>query len=327
MSKGKHLQRARSNNGLAGAAARSERNLLEVIQEALPRLSSAERKVAQAVLKDPTWTIDASMAAAARAADVSEPTVMRFCTAIGCDGFRSFRLRLAQSLAFGVPATHSVIRPGDAESDLTTKIFDYTIQSLDRARRSLDMEAIRRAIDLLSEARRIEFFGHGASNIIAQDAQQKFPLFGVPCTAHIDSHQQFMAAAMLGAGDVAVAISNTGHTTSVVECARMTRENGAAVIGITGSHGPLSDQCTVAIIVDTPENTDLYTPTISRIAGLVVIDLLAVGVAIRHDGAYMKKLQKMKRGLTAMRTAPIHVDNEPRSSPSDPHAGVETDGP
>jgi DNA-binding MurR/RpiR family transcriptional regulator len=282
-------------------------SLLDVIQQRVPELRQSERKVAEAVLRDPSWAIHATMADTSRAAGVSDPTVMRFCGAIGCESFQAFRLRLAQSLAYGVPATHSVIRPGDSESAVAKKLFDYTMSSLDRARRSLDLHAVRRAIDLLAKARRIEFYGNGASNIIGQDAQQKFPLFGVPCIAHADSHQQFMSAAMLTVGDVAVAVSNTGQTTAVIECARRARRNGAAVIGITGGHGPLEEQCTVTIIVETLENTDLYTPTISRIAGLVVIDLLAIGVALRHDRPYIKKLQGMKRGLAAMRTAPLQL--------------------
>jgi len=70
---------------------------------------------------------------------------------------------------------------------------------------------------LREKARRIDFFGFGASGIIALDAQQKFPLFGVPCLAHTDSHQQFTAAAMTQPGDVAVAIPNTGNTIAIID--------------------------------------------------------------------------------------------------------------
>lgn len=297
-------------------------NLLDLIEQRLPGLSQSERRVAQAVLRDPSWAIHASMAATARAAGVSDPTVMRFCAAVDCESFKDFQLRLAQSLAFGVPATHSVIRPGDTEVAVAEKLFDYTMSSLDRARRSLDLVAVRQAVDLLARARRIEFYGHGASAILGQDAQQKFPLFGVPCIAHADSHQQFMSAAMLAPGDVAVAISNTGQTASVIECARRARENGAAVIGITGQHGPLSQHCTVTIVVETLENTDLYTPTISRIAGLVLIDLLAIGVALRHDRPYITKLQDMKRALTALRT-PLPAREPPPVLPATTRDGGE----
>ena len=281
--------------------------------------------MAGAVLRDPAWAIQASMASIACSAGVSDPTVVRFCSAIRCESFKTFQLRLAQSLAFGVPATHSAIRPGDSDAAVASKLFDYTMSSLDRARRSLDLGAVRKAIDLLSRARRIEFYGHGASSIIGLDAQQKFPLFGVPCSAHPDSHQQFMSAAMLCPGDVAVAVSHTGQTGSVIECARRARENGAAVIGITGVPGPLSEHCTVTLLVDTLENTDLYTPSTSRIAGLVVIDLLAIGVALRHDRAYIQRLQEMKRSLTAMRTAPVRPRvasiGEPPVPPADEEGG------
>jgi RpiR family carbohydrate utilization transcriptional regulator len=310
--------RSTSRRSTGPPGARRAANLLDVIEQHLPGLRDSERKVGEAVLRDPAWAIHASMAATARAAGVSDPTVMRFCAAVGCESFQGFRLRLAQSLAFGVPATHSVIRPGDSEAEVASKLFDYTMTSLDRARRSLDMMAVRRAIELLSRARRIEFYGHGASGIICQDAQQKFPLFGVPCIAHADGHQQFMSASMLGPGDVAVVVSNTGQTSSVVECARRARASGAAVIGICGTRGLLAGECTVTIVVETLENTDLYTPTTSRIAGLVVIDLLAIGVALRHDPSYIKKLQDMKRGLTAMRTAPIGTAEPRPVAPPEP---------
>jgi RpiR family carbohydrate utilization transcriptional regulator len=134
------------------------------------------------------------------------------------------------------------------------------------------------------------------------DAQQKFPLFGVPCLAHTDSHQQFMAAAMMHTGDVAVAISNTGQSVGIIQVARVAGKNGATVIGISGRNGGLVRHCDIGLIVETLENTDIYTPTISRIAGLVVIDILATSVALRRDAAHDAKLSEMKKGLAAMRS-------------------------
>ena len=46
----------------------------------------------------------------------------------------------------------------------------------------------------------------------------------------------------------------------------------------------------------------MYTPTISRIAGLVVIDILATAVALRRDAAHDAKLSQMKKDLAAMRS-------------------------
>jgi RpiR family carbohydrate utilization transcriptional regulator len=279
----------------------SAQNILEVVRTRHPALRRSERKVADAVLSDPRRVLGSTLAETARIAAVSQPTVIRFCAAVGCAGYPDFKLRLAQSLVLGTPATHSALLGTDPPAAVVEKIFDYTLTSLDWARHHLDRAAVERAVGLLEQARRIEFFGLGASGIVAQDAQQKFPLFGVPCGAQADSHQQLMTAAMLRPGDVAVAISNTGATRSIVEIAGIARAGGAAVIGITGTPSPLLDVCDVALIVETLENTELYTPTISRIAALVIVDVLATAVALRRDEEHHHRLARMKRRLAELR--------------------------
>ncbi len=277
-------------------------NVLEVVRTTHAQLRKSERKVADFVLAHPREVLGATVAETADFAEVSQPTVIRFCTAVGCLGFQDFKLRLAHSLALGTPATHSVLSEDDSPPTVVEKIFDYTISSLDWARHHIDRGAIEAAVAILEKARSIEFFGFGASGIVASDAQQKFPLFGVPCGAQPDSHQQIMAATMMGPGDVAVVISNTGRTRSILDVARTARENGAQVIGITGSRSPLVDDCDVALIVETLDNTNIYTPTISRIAALVVIDILSTAVALRRNDERLQRFQTMKQRLNELRT-------------------------
>ncbi|MFL4910643.1 SIS domain-containing protein [Streptomyces sp. MMS24-I2-30] len=276
-------------------------NILVAISRAMPDLRQSERRVASVVLEDPDRVTGLSMAALAKAAETSEPTVMRFCTGVGCEGYQAFKLRLAQALALGIPAMHSAISAGDQPGELVQKILDHTITSLDHVRTSIDAVAVEAAIDALAAATEILFIGFGASGIIAQDAEQKFPLFGVPCRASSDAHQQVIAASMLKQGSACVAISNTGRTRFVTDVARLARQNGATVIGITGSKNDLYDACDIGVVVSTEENTDFYTPTLSRIAALVIIDILATGVALRQPSEYLTRLQQMKEQLTAMR--------------------------
>lgn len=277
------------------------RNIIEVIRTLRPELRKSDRKVADVVLEDPRRILNATVGETAALAEVSQPTVLRFSTAIGCNGFQDFKIRLAQSLALGTPATHSVLLDTDEPEVVAEKIFDYTMTSLDWARSRLDKAALHKAIDILAAARSIEFFGFGASGIVARDAQQKFPLFGVPCGAQLDSHQQVMVATMMNPGDVAFMISNTGTTRSIIEIARIARENGASVIGLTGSDSPLASYCDVPLVVETLENTNMYTPTISRIAALVVIDILSTSVAMRRPAEEQARIHRMKRQLSDIR--------------------------
>jgi RpiR family carbohydrate utilization transcriptional regulator len=276
--------------------------LLGTIAARLPALRRSEEKVASLILRDPVAALDHNMAGLADAAGVSEPTVMRFCSAIGFDGFRTFKIALAQTIALGLPITHSAIRPDDSPAELCDKIFDHTISSLDRARRTLDPGAVGAAVDLLAQATDVLFVGFGASGIIAEDAQQKFPLFGIPCQAPADFHQQFIAASMSTARTVTVAISHTGRTHETIRVALAAREAGGRVITITGDEGPLSAHADVDIRLSTFEDTDLLTPMVSRLAGLVVIDVLATAVALRSPQEHLDRISRMKDALARMRS-------------------------
>ncbi|GAA5066292.1 RpiR family carbohydrate utilization transcriptional regulator [Thermocatellispora tengchongensis] len=275
--------------------------LLERITRSMPTMRKSERKVGEVVLAAPGRAMNFTMAECAEAAGVSEPTVMRFCSSIGCDGFQDFRIQLAQTMALGLPVTHSAITADDTAGDLAEKIFNHTISSLDRARRNLDQDSVERAIQALLAAESVLFVGFGASGIIAQDAQQKFPLFGVPCDAPADFHQQFIAASVSGPRTVTFAISNTGHTAETLTVAREAKSAGSTVIALVGSDSPLADLADIALKAVTFEDTDIYTPSTSRLAGLVVIDILATGVAMRRGPEHQEKIRRMKSRLATMR--------------------------
>lgn len=279
----------------------SGQNIIEIIRHSLPDLRKSERKVAERVLENPGRILNATLAEAAAHSDVSEPTVIRFCVAIGCTGYQELKLRLAHSLALGTTATHSVLSRDDTTEALVDKIFGYTMTSLDWAKNRLDTEALGAAIATLSNARSIEFFGLGASGIVAIDAQQKFPLFGVPCGAQADTHQQLMTASMMRPGDVAVVFSNTGQTLAMIEVAKAARESGATIIGVSGSRSPLLDHCNIALLVETLDNTDIYTPTTSRIAALVVVDILSAAVGLRRGPKHGARFETMKQLLRNQR--------------------------
>lgn len=246
------------------------KNLLEAISQSLDDLRKSDRKVANVILSDPAKATEYKLAELAKIAEVSEPTVIRFCSAIGCDGFQDMKIRLARSLAFGLSASHSQISDEDSLDEVIGKIFDYNLSSLDWARSKLDFQAFELASERILKAKTLHFVGLGASSIVALDAQQKFPLFGIPCNAVVDVHQMIIAASMMGPDDVLVSISNTGSTREIAQTTRVAKEHGASTIGITGLESPLLRYCDVPIVVETLENTNLYTPTISRVAALVV---------------------------------------------------------
>jgi RpiR family transcriptional regulator, carbohydrate utilization regulator len=291
----------------------SPARLLQQISSNLPTMRKSESKVGDVVLREPAVVVGSTVASLARAAAVSEPTVIRFCASLGFDGFQAFRMHLAQAMALGLPISHSAIRVDDSVTALTAKIFDHSIHALDQARTGLDAKAMTTAVQAILHASEVLFVGLGASGVIAQDAQQKFALFARPCTAPMDPHQQYIAAATSGPETVVVAISNTGRTSTIIEVARQARARGAVVIAMTGAAGPLSAESDIVLIVNTDEDTNLYTPTVSRLAGLVVIDVLATSVALAMGDEHLTDLQHMKEGLALFRAN----DREHAADPAD----------
>src|SRR6187431_1627295 len=99
---GERQMRSRKPEHVVGEAySKPIPDILSQIKDSYGELRPAERRVADVVLADVTFSVDASNAEIARRAEVSEPTVTRFCRAIGCDGVRDFKLKLAQSVVVG----------------------------------------------------------------------------------------------------------------------------------------------------------------------------------------------------------------------------------
>ncbi|BEM58316.1 transcriptional regulator HexR [Serratia marcescens] len=276
-------------------------NTLDKIQSHLELLSKSERKVAEVILASPQTAIHSSIATLARMADVSEPTVNRFCRRLDTKGFPDFKLHLAQSLANGTPYVNRNVEEDDSVDSYTSKIFESVMASLDTVKANLDIAAINRAVDLLTQAKKISFFGLGASAAVAHDAMNKFFRFNIPVVYFDDIVMQRMSCMNSGEGDVVVLISHTGRTKNLVEMAHLARENDATVLAITSRDTPLAQAATLALLLDVPEDTDVYMPMVSRIAQLTLIDVLATGFTLRRGAKFRDNLKRVKEALKESR--------------------------
>ncbi|CNC40273.1 TPA: MurR/RpiR family transcriptional regulator [Yersinia enterocolitica] len=276
-------------------------NTLENIQNNLDLLSKSERKVAEVILASPQTAIHSSIATLAKLANVSEPTVNRFCRRLDTKGFPDFKLHLAQSLANGTPYVNRNVEEDDSVSAYTGKIFESTMASLDMVKNNLDIAAINRAVDLLTQAKKISFFGLGASAAVAHDAMNKFFRFNIPVIYFDDIVMQRMSCMNSSEGDIVVLISHTGRTKSLVELAHLARENDATVIAITTRDTPLANEATLPLLLDVPEDTDMYMPMVSRIAQLTLIDVLATGFTLRRGAKFRDNLKRVKDALKESR--------------------------
>lgn len=276
-------------------------NLINVISDSLPNLNKSESKVAKVILSDPDSATQSSIANLAKRAGVSEPSVNRFCKRFNAVGFPDFKLKLAMSLASGIRFVNRNVDPKDDVTSYTPKIIDSTISNLALIRDNISHDRVNQVVDSLIQAKRIYFFGLGASGAVARDAENKFFRFNLPVSCHDDVLMQRMLASTGTTGDVFFIISHTGRTKEIVEVAEIARRNGSTVIALTASDTPLAEQSSITLYVDVPENTDEYMPMSSRIVHLVILDVLTTGVTLRRGPDFLPHLEKIKNSLKSTR--------------------------
>ncbi|MDO5058621.1 MAG: SIS domain-containing protein [Neisseria sp.] len=274
--------------------------MLSKISESLAELSGAERKVAECALAEPKWFVHAAVAEIAEKATVSQPTVIRFCRSLGYKGLPEFKLALSANIGHeGTPFVHEELNADDDMGDVMEKVLGNTAASLLGMRRFLREDELEKAIAMLTHARRIEFYGVGNSGIVAQDAQHKFFRFGMSTVAYSDPHIQLMAASVLTAQDVLVVVSHSGSSIELLDAVSIAKQNNASVIAITRADSALAHLADCVLNVTSQEDGGRYTPMVSRILKLAVIDILAIGLALRLGETASLQLEKGKRSLSS----------------------------
>jgi DNA-binding MurR/RpiR family transcriptional regulator len=292
-----------------------DRGVLISIRAALPGLRPAERRVAQAVLDDPVAIAGRSISVLAAQCRTSGATVLRFCRAIGYAHYPDLRIALARAIGraeadngSGVTLTGD-ISPTDSLEQIVAKITYSDARAIEDTAATLDLAALSRAIDAVAGARRVDIYGIGASGFVAQDLHQKLHRIGLVSSVWPDPHAALTSAALLGPGDVAIAISHTGTTIDTIEALRLAAAGGATTIAITNfGRSPLTDHARHVLTTAARETTFRSGATASRIAQLAVIDCLFVGVAQR---SYARTMDALERTYAAVQSRRVST-REPR---------------
>ncbi|MDP2257216.1 MAG: SIS domain-containing protein [Polaromonas sp.] len=281
--------------------------MLDRIKASLPSLAPAEQRVGRLVLADPRAFANLPITELASRAHVSKPTVVRFCRSVGYDGLSDFKLKLAGSVSEGVPFIHRSVDVDDKTGDVLVKVIDNTVAAFLKYRNDASPLAFEKATLALLAAyragKRIEFFGVGNSGIVAQDAQHKFFRLGINSIAYSDGHMQVMSASLLGPGDCVVVISNSGRTRDLMDACDIAQKNGATTIVITATGSPLAKAGNVHLAADHPEGYDRYSPMVSRLLHLMIVDILATCLALRIGPKLQPLLKEMKNNLRSKRYA------------------------
>ncbi len=257
----------------------SEKALVR-IRSLYDSLSPSEQKVADYVLAHPHEVLQMPIALLAKYAGVSDPTVIRFCRSLGYRGYLEFKIALARDTASPVQLIQASVDEKDTPETIANKVFSAGIQALQDTLSILDKEAFSRAVDALSQARKVLIVGVGTSGPIAHMMYNRLFRIGVNCLVETDSYLQLMQASLLGPHDVVVAISQTGSSIDPVLTLREAKKHGATTIAICGNAAaPLTMEADIVLL---SVSRELRPEAVaSRIAQIAIIEALYVTLAMQ----------------------------------------------
>ena len=218
--------------------------------------SAAHKKLADFVLDNPEFVLNKSISEVADACSVGEATISRFCKLLGYKGYHDFKLALVKQLpkneAISLPGT--VITQDDSISTVVKFILNKNIESLNETCSLINEKDLRKAVELLTCAERILFFGAGSSMTAALEGCNKFMRVTPKASINIETHMQYAAAALMSEKDVAVIISYSGSTKEIVEIAKTAKKRGARIICITRYlKSPLTQYSDVSLLCSSNE--------------------------------------------------------------------------
>lgn len=285
---------------------------LTMIEQRLPALTGASRRVAEAIVRDPWAVLGMTIYDVASMSGVSLPSVTRFCRAVGYPGFRELVQGIAQSLG-RIDSRDLETIGADSGGEgglpaLAATIIRRQIEALQTTLQALDFDAIDLAVNAIMNARRVEVIGHGGAYVAALGMATKLNWAGVP--AHGSRPDEYSNSVIAtGQEDVVIGISHQGRTRDIIELMRLARSLGAITIGVsTVPHSPMGAVSDVSLAVLSPDIARAGTFFLSFDTLMVMADVLAATVAERKwNGTPPNRPEVIEWIETHLRVGPVPV--------------------
>jgi RpiR family transcriptional regulator, carbohydrate utilization regulator len=292
---------AKSRSAMLKGAQPAAIDIVSRMQRVEGDLSPAERSVADAVKADYELATRLTISELAAKANVSQPSVTRFCRSVGCASFGEFKIRLATTLTVAAVYLHSDRVFDDDMGQLAQSVMMRGANAIRECLDQLDIKAVTAAIEAFSKSRRIDIYGQGGGSAsLVEDAKLRLFRLGIPVSAFVDGHQQRMSAATLSPGDAVFAISNSGRSKAVVQAVEIAVSFGAVAVALTRPDTPLAAAASIVIPITIVEDNNILVPTPSRYAHMAVIDTIAAGLAARLGARARDSLRRVRFAVASI---------------------------
>ncbi|KSU60602.1 RpiR family transcriptional regulator [[Bacillus] enclensis] len=246
-----------------------------LIEQHKHTFTKSENKIYEYIIENTDKVIYHSLTELSEACEVAEATVLRFFRKLNFKGFQDFKFLLAQEI--------SQTKQHTGEETFKEKIMNNIIQAITDSSELVQVEELKKAIDLIDQSDDVVIYGIGSSGIAGLDMQNRLMRIGKITTVITDSHTQIMRASSMNENTVLIAISLTGSTKDIVDAIETAKTNKATVIALTAYvKSPLTRYSDVVLLSSAKESPLDSGSLISKISQLYLIDLICTGLSMKN---------------------------------------------
>ncbi len=263
-----------------------QEDYLTKIRSAYNQFTKAEKKVADYILNNSREVLFMSISDLAEACDVGDTSVFRFCKTMNVKGYQEFKMLLSLSMRENETAVSEDEKTTTLEDDiekLAKKVYEDNLSAIKETYSLLDCKKMAEALDVLTDAKRIVFFGVGTSMLTAMKAMNKFMRIEPKVVCNMDAHMQLITASTLTEDDVAFIFSYSGSTKDTVEIAKFAKQAKAKIIVITRFiKSQLTQYADILLLSGANEGTLQNGSTSAEISQLFLVDIIYSEYYRRH---------------------------------------------
>ena len=230
--------------GTEVSAMSANTSVRSLIRSSYRDMSQASKRIADYVLTNIVVVSRSTISDVANELGVADSTVFQFTKSLGFKGFTDFKIALLTENFEEQESTSEKVDRNDPTALTVRKVFENNIRSIEEGMSLIDGAAYEKAVDILSNAKRVTMFGLGGSGIEAEYAYHNFLRTDLICSFAYDQDRQTVLTSKLKKDDCLILYSRSGLTPVILELAEIARKNGAHIIAVTNY--PLSSLAKMA---------------------------------------------------------------------------------
>jgi DNA-binding MurR/RpiR family transcriptional regulator len=251
---------------------RQKSSTLDLVAAAGNTLTPAERRIAEAVLAEPTLLAFGTVSDLASQVGTSRPTIVRFATKLGFEGYTQLQQHVRSDLSHRLSRPSERIRSGDEAAVPARVAFEDAIASVFNV---LEGGQLAKIVEPVVRAEQVWVLS-GETSLSGAHALQSGLSMVRPGVRLLEEHSFGTDLSDAGAGDVAIVFDFHRYRRQVAIAARSLANAGVMVIAVTDSpFSPLVEVAEHWIQIEVPA----VGPFDSSVPVVALCELLVAEVA------------------------------------------------